>query len=150
MKWNTKASVNKNLKKDFMRKALNKLSEDLATLYQQLDSLHDLLERGVYDTEKFTERNTLLAKRIEEKKKESTNLEAQLKREEMHENNQKTIIPKIEYLLDVYNQLPNAQAKNELLKEVVEKVVYLKEKKGRWHYSPDDFEITIYPKLPSH
>ena len=35
-----------------------------------------------------------------------------------------------------------------MLKEVLEKIVYLKKSSARWHGSPDDFEIVIYPKVP--
>ena len=51
-------------------------------------------------------------------------------------------------MLEVYSQLDTPKAKNDMLKETLEKVVYLKDKKGRWHNSPDDFEIVIYPRLP--
>ena len=50
--------------------------------------------------------------------------------------------------LDVYDQLPTAKAKNDMLKEVLEKVVYTKESGGRWA-KPDAFEIVIYPKIPA-
>ena len=53
----------------------------------------------------------------------------------------------MERLLDVYDQLPTAKAKNDMLKEVLEKVVYTKESGGRWA-KPDAFEIVIYPKIP--
>jgi hypothetical protein len=35
-----------------------------------------------------------------------------------------------------------------MLKEELEKVVYLKTKNGRWNNAPDDFELTLYPKIP--
>ena len=63
-------------------------------------------------------------------------------------NSQKELVPKVEKLLEVYSELPDAKAKNEMLKEVLEKVVYNKEDKCRWHNSPDNFEIVLYPKLP--
>ena len=59
------------------------------------------------------------------------------------------MIPKIEKLLEVYNELPNAKQKNDMLKEILEKVVYTKDKGGRWHNLPDDFEIVVYPKIPN-
>ena len=59
----------------------------------------------------------------------------------------KTITP--EKVLELYHTLPTPRAKNDLLKEVLEKVVYVKEKSARWKgVAPDDFEITIFPKIP--
>ncbi len=66
----------------------------------------------------------------------------------MRKQNQKNIIPKVEYLLSVYNTLSTPKAKNDMLKEVLEKVIYIKCKNGRWHNNPDDFEIVLYPKIP--
>ena len=47
----------------------------------------------------------------------------------MRKQNQKNIIPKVEYLLSVYNTLSTPKAKNDMLKEVLEKVIYIKCKK---------------------
>lgn len=58
------------------------------------------------------------------------------------------IMPKVKHLLEVYDTLPDASAKNQLLKEVLEKAEYNKEHGTRWHGNPDDFEVVIYPKLP--
>ena len=55
---------------------------------------------------------------------------------------------KVEHVLDVYRSLPNAQSKNDLLKEVLDRVVYIKRKSTRWNDTSDDYELTLYPKLP--
>lgn len=60
------------------------------------------------------------------------------------------VIPKAEKLLETYYTLPTAESKNTMLKEVLEKVVYVKTKRCRKKTdSRDDFEITIFPKIPS-
>lgn len=60
----------------------------------------------------------------------------------------KTIIPKIEKLIDVYFSLPDAATKNKMLKEVIERVEYTREKGGRWVENKDNFDLKIFPKLP--
>ena len=70
--------------------------------------------------------------------------------ETIREESAVNIVPKVEKLLDVYRILPTPAAKNDMLKEVLEKVVYIKENGTRWHGSKDDFEITIYPKIPMY
>ena len=54
------------------------------------------------------------------------------------------IVPRIEEIIKIYPQLKTAQEKNNILKEILEKVVYEK-KKGS---SVRGFNLTIFPKLP--
>ena len=62
----------------------------------------------------------------------------------------KNIVPKVEKLLEVYAALPSAQAKNEMLKEVIERAEYVKlsrtGKKGPF----DNFELVLFPQAPPH
>ncbi|RAZ93767.1 hypothetical protein DK853_38600, partial [Klebsiella oxytoca] len=55
----------------------------------------------------------------------------------------------VEHLLAVYDDLPDAKAKNDMLKSVLEKVVYTKERGVRQGGTPDGFELVLYPRLPS-
>ena len=113
-----------------------------------MDKIYDLLEQGVYSTEMFLERSSVNSQKIEQLKKDKAILESNLKTEVARNESRKTIIPKIEKLLEVYKNLKTPKAKNDMLKEILEKVVYTKDKGGRWHNSPDNFEIILYPKLP--
>lgn len=129
-------------------KALQRLSTEYNTLSKQLDTAHDLLEQGIYSTEQFLERSRKLSERIKKNETDRAALGADIAASKQRELGRKQIIPKVERLLEVYDELPSAKAKNDMLKEVLEKVVYLKTKNGRWNNSPDDFEITLYPKIP--
>lgn len=137
---NSHASV----KKKMLQKAINEIS----LLEKQRSNAHDLLEQEVYDTETFLTRTRELGERIKQAEEDRLALEENLQIEEAHEVSRHVIIPKVEYLLDVYKDLPTPKEKNDLLKEVLEKVVYVKNVGGRWHNNPDEFEITLYPKLP--
>ena len=101
-----------------------------------------------FDTDTFLDRSKEIGERIKTAEGERKAIEADLQLEELREESRISIIPKVERLLDTYFQLGSAATKNDLLKDVLEKVVYVKEKGGRWHNSPDDFELTLYPKLP--
>ncbi len=127
---------------------LNKSKEDLKALHKQINKIHDLLEHGIYDIDIFLERSKILSEKISTTEKNIEVQQKDLKVEIEREENTKNVIPKIENLLDVYDELPTAKAKNDMLKEVLEKIVYLKKSSARWHGSPDDFEIVIYPKVP--
>lgn len=74
-----------------------------------------------------------------------TELLAELKR---REDSKKNIVPKVERLLEVYETLPNAQAKNDMLKGILEKVVYLRENRSHKGGPLDNFELTLFPKIP--
>lgn len=129
--------------------ALKKIEEKILIFNKQIDNLHDLLEQGIYSSEMFLERNRILSKKLDEAINHKKEIKAKIDNELLLNESKTTIIPKIENLLKVYHTLPNAQEKNRMLKEVLEKVTYVKDRNGRWHNSPDDFEIIIYPKLPT-
>lgn len=59
------------------------------------------------------------------------------------------MVPKLENVIDIYYKLETPEEKNNLLKTVVEKVTYLKDKPAlKKTDDPKDFKIRIYPKLP--
>lgn len=148
LQWELGVAPRKNSLVQLKRKALKKLEAEIETLEVQRGNVHDLLEQGVYDTETFLDRVLEIGERMRRAAEDRAAVEADLQLEEVREESRRVIIPKVQRLLDVYQELPTPKAKNDLLKEVLEKVVYVKENNGRWHNPPDDFEITLYPKLP--
>ena len=107
--------------------ALNALDEEQEKIRVQLDRLSDLLEQGVYTIERYQEREKILAsrKRILEKP-----IPRQLDKLAMSN--------RIDKSLEEYPDLSLAR-KNQLLKSIVEKVTYYKEK----GWKPHEFEIQI-------
>lgn len=147
LKWDFKYdNSEKDSGTDIKTKVLLKLRAELGTLNRQLSKTHDLLEQGIYDTKMFLERSRSLTSRINQTKNDITFLEADLNGEIVQNQNTTNIIPKVEKLLEVYDIL-SAKDKNDMLKEVLEKVIYVKDISAR-RTSPDNFEITIYPKVP--
>jgi len=116
------------------KKALRKLASEMDTLEKQRGNAHDLLEQGVYDTDTFLDRVREIEDRLRQNEEDRLAIEADLQLEEAREESRRDIIPKVERRLDVYKELPTPKAKNDLLKEVLEKVVYIKEERGgRWN-----------------
>ena len=130
------------------RRAAKRISGELAALDKQLDNVHDLLEQGVYSTEKFLERSRVLADKIQIAKDSLEAIETEIALDAAREESRQNIVPKVEHLLAVYNDLPDAKAKNDMLKGVLEKVVYTKERGVRQGGKPDGFELVLYPRLP--
>lgn len=129
------------------KQAIQKVQTEIGTLEKQRDNLHDLLEQGIYDTDTFLARSKVISARLQQAYTDRATLNSGLAEELRRRETQRNIIPKVEKLLDVYDSLPTPAAKNDMLKEVLEKVVYTKEVNGRWG-DPDDFTIDLYPKIP--
>ena len=55
------------------------------------------------------------------------------------------IIPRVEHLLDVYDQLETPQEKNEMLKACLEKVIYTKTEGSR--YTESNMQLQLYPRI---
>lgn len=149
MKWNIKDTDQPtNIQHDVKKEAVRKLDKELEILDKQLNNLHDLLEQGIYSTDKFLERSKLLNDKLQDTQRIRKSLLDDLSTEIVREENRKNVIPKVEKVLEVYHTVNSPSEKNTLLREVLEKVVYTKTVNGRWHNRPDDFEIILYPKLP--
>lgn len=130
------------------RKAIAKSKKDIETLSKQLARTHDLLEQGVYDTDTFLLRSRSINERMTEAKETIDTLSASLLEDEERAANRVNIIPKVEHLLSVYAELPDAQAKNDLLKDIIERIEYIKNEPSPRRGPFDNFELTLYPKLP--
>ena len=137
-----------NLEADAIIESIKNVDNELNTLGKQLNSLHDFLEQGIYSTEVFLERLKILNDKINIVKKSKEELENKLNSISIIEENKKTVIPKVEKVLETYNRLETPKEKNELLKEILHKVIYIKEEGGRWSGNVDNFKLKLYPKLP--
>ncbi|SDY68685.1 recombinase family protein [Thermoactinomyces sp. DSM 45892] len=119
---------------------IREASKELQTFDDQLGKQYDLLERGVYDEGLFLSRSKI----IKEKQKELSNHLAQLKerrkKEEEKEQIEHTLIPEIENVLDLYHATTSVDKKNELLKNILDHVIY--ERKGN-----NPVTLQIYPRI---
>lgn len=129
-------------------KALKHSESEVKKIRSMQARTHELLEQGLYDTDTFLERSRVLSEQLSAAEAAVTRCNADLAAERLRGENKRNIIPKIEKILDVYSSLPSAKAKNDMLKEVLEKVVYNREKAAVKGGHLDEFEITLFPKLP--
>jgi len=137
-----------NLEAELVKQSIESFDKELETLTKQISSLHDLLEQGVYSVDTFLERSKLLNDKITAAKAGKKELEEKLEKISAKEEGKRKIIPKVERVIDLYWKMKTPKEKNDLLKEVIDKVVYIKEKSGRWHAKPDDFQLKLFPKVP--
>ncbi len=117
------------------RSFLEKTRAEQSRLTGQRGRLCDLLERGVYSEELFSERERQLSARIEAVKEDIGKAQAELCAEKERAGIR---LPRIRSLLQEYDDASPAE-KNALLKSVVRCAYYFKEKGA----SPGDFSVEI-------
>ncbi|WP_242145482.1 MULTISPECIES: recombinase family protein [unclassified Bacillus cereus group] len=126
------------------RQMLKNLEKELTETEKQKEKLFDLLERGIYTDEMFLNRSKSLSAKTEKLQQDIDTVKESINSELQREEAQENIIPQVERVLDLYTKTDDPKKKNSLLKSVLEKAVYNKEK----HQYKDDFTLTLYPKLP--
>lgn len=133
-----------------MENLITELEKELDGLRNQFENTFEFLEKGIYSPEVFTARNKALSEKISETTAAIDEAQSELADLKTAKENQITMLPKIRTILDTYETLTPAE-QNRLLKEVLDHVEYHKENKGRehglWQTPPDDFKITLFPKV---
>ncbi|SDI17668.1 Site-specific DNA recombinase [Alteribacillus persepolensis] len=129
---------------DIIKKTIQQQKNELKELNKQKMKLFDLLERDIYNEETFLERSQHITERIKETENQMEENKKELELLQDQEAAQEQIIPHVENVLHLYPQTEDIKKKNTLLKSVVEKAVYKKTKQQRL----DNFELTIFPRLP--
>jgi len=138
-----------NIEKEVLNQSLSNIDENLEILNKQLNNLHNLLEQEVYSIDVFVKRFSILNNKIIATEKDKKTIEGKLKNISSIEEQKKIIIPKVERVLEIYYELETPEEKNNLLKEVIDKVVYIKKEGGRWNRKVDKFKLILYPKMPN-
>lgn len=147
--WNNykkKRQKNKNFEiYSIYKESLKNLNAQLSKLEVQKNSLHDLLEQGIYNKSVFLERTQTLNSKVSvvksNIKKVQLDIEA-LKAE--NEINDYIDIPESKNILDIYYDTNSPEKKNRLLKTILHFAKYKKEK----HQYNDNFTLMLYPKIP--
>lgn len=128
---------------------LDSLSEELDRLQKQLNNTYDLLEQGIYTVEVFQQRNKAINEKIRKTNNGIKKLEAELEADKTRELAFVNIIPDVQHVIDTYNTITDIRVKNDMLKGVLEKVVYTKTKAARkGQRDSAEIKISIFPRLP--
>lgn len=126
-------------------------NKKLDELKNQLGRTFTLLEQGIYDKDTFLDRQSYLKGEINSVINTLTRLENEdkIKRARAEYNNK--LIPELENLLEIYDTLPDAKSKNDLIKKIFYQIQYTKTTKGnRWKPElVDDFKLKFITKIPS-
>lgn len=123
-----------------LEKTIESLTAKETALKGKLMRQMDAYENGLYDLESYKERS-------EKTKEELKNVNAQIDDIKKIIDKRAELAPVLRNFEKTYRSLTTAKGKNKLLTEVLERVEYKKDVYGKKHL--DDFEIVLYPKLPS-
>ena len=136
------AAVNVNKSTDFYLKNLRSLQAELESLKTQKLKLHDLLEQGVYDINTFLERSQNISNRTDAIQESISLLEQKIFLESKQKDTT-TQIAHLKSIIEIYPTLTDAVEKNVLLKSILVKAEYKKEK----NQLKNNFDLTIFPRL---
>jgi hypothetical protein len=138
----SKRKVKNKDESSFKKILIEKKENDLKELGMQKSKLHDLLEKGVYDIDTFLERQKNISDRIQVLQEELDNLLEEVKKEEIREITKNDFKPKLRNVISAYERKETTvERKNELLKSILMKATYLREKE--WN-KKDQFKIKLY------
>ena len=133
-------------KLQLMNEQLLALQTETIELQKQNDNIHDLLEKGIYDVDTFLQRSQKIASRISEIEKTEKKLYQDIQDEKNRLEHATNIIPRAEQLLQIYDTL-STEEKNTMLKEILFSVEYERNISIRDGGTPDNFTLTLHPKL---
>ncbi|MCX7570432.1 recombinase family protein [Tumebacillus sp. DT12] len=122
---------------------IDEVEREIAATREQKSNLHTLLERGIYDADTFLERNKLLMEVIEKLEVQRSVLIEEIEKHESIEDARTNVIPMVRHVLDVYEATEDVKERNNLLKQVVERVEYFKAP----DWVDDQFELSVYPRM---
>ncbi len=131
-----------------LEKAITKAEKEIKELQKQLDNVYEFFERGTYSEKVFKQRSSAIEQKISELEEDTEKLRNEQMLALERQKAQSEFAPTVKHLLDVYNEI-DADEKNRLLRLIIERITYDKDKSGAFrNVSPDCFTIGILPKLP--
>lgn len=125
-------------------KDIKRIDKEISKLNEQFSRCCDFLENGAYTLELFTERTNIIKEKISILNANKKVIEKELQNDKVIRI--KKMIPKLENVIKNYDKL-SIEGKNELLKSVIDKVIYTKTEKCKRGSTGDNFSLDIILKL---
>lgn len=134
-----------------LENAIKSLSVRYEKISKQLASTYDLLEQGVYTLEVFQERQLSLTDQKKQIASELENLKNDQNTNIAMSQAIKNFVPNIRHLINVYWEIEDATTRNNMLKEVLQRIEYLKTERNRkGDRNNANFTLHLFPKLPEN
>ena len=130
-----------------LRASLHLLDKRLSELDIRIDRAFELVETGVYTSALYLERKNALDAERASLLRQQTEIQTELKQLEHENARRRAFAPRLQHVLDAYEQAESAREQNQLLKTVIDKIVYTKTVRVTAN-SPGNLHLQIYPLLP--
>lgn len=143
------ASYDDATQRSAVEKTLAAAGQTVEEKQKQLTRAYELVEQEIYTADTFLERSRALSAAISEAKAAQDSAKEELARLDRARKARSEIAPRIRSVLDAYPLATTAEEKNDLLKSVVEKAVYLKTQRN--HHARKEqhgFTLDVKPILP--
>lgn len=135
---------------EILEKSLDAAKKEIETLKKRLSRAYELVEDGTYTKDEFTQRSTEIKLQIEDAEERIKKITAEHTLALQQQKAIEEFVPAIKHLLEVYDTL-SAADKNTMLKEIIDHAVYEKNVSGVYrNTSPDNFTLSVYPRLPKY
>lgn len=131
------------------QEALSNINKQLSDLDNRIRKTFELVEDGTYTREIFLARQSELSRERNSLECAKNDLLARIDSISAEARSQRDLIPHIHHVLDTYDFTDSAEARNILLKQVLDHVDYHKRINNRWT-TESDFSLTLHPKVFSH
>lgn len=131
-----------------LRAQLAALDKEHTKLAAQEQRAYELVEQGVYSTDTFLSRSKAISDKQAANRALSAHLSDELARLERQQAAHSQLIPSIRQVLGSYSKASSPKEKNDLLKSVLQKVVYTKSKRNNRYNTGGDMRLQLFPKLP--
>ena len=131
-----------------IEKSISITKKELEKESAKLNKIYEFLENGIYNNDEFINRSKAIKDNIQSLESKLEEYCSLLQKNTEIQNQGKIIVPKLENIIDLYDNLETAEDKNVLLKSIISKVTYLKTEKAiKKDSDPTNFELHIYPKI---
>ena len=131
-----------------IKKSISITKKELEKENAKLVKIYEFLEEGIYNNDEFIKRSKTIKNNIQSLESKLEEYSFLLQKNTEVQSQKKTILPKLENIIDLYYNLETAEDKNILLKSIISKATYLKTEKAiRKDSDFTNFELHIYPKI---
>ncbi len=149
--WPDRPEDNTALSVSSYQHSVDSMQDKLNTITKQLNSAYDLLEQGIYTLNVFQERRNILEVQKEEAENELQRLQTELTIHQARAKAKKEFLPTVRHIVDTYWNTDDVHVKNIMLKEVLEKIDYIKTEKNKKGFgSAANFSVHFYPRVPKY
>ncbi len=131
-----------------MMKSKSSLQKSLNEAEEQLNSTYTLLEKGIYSEEVFLKRQRIIDSDIKKYRNNIDSVNKEIKNITSHMKRRTQWLPHKTNLLNAYCNAASASEKNEIMRELIEKVYYSKDVANtRGKALARNFKLQIIPKI---